>query len=267
MRASAFVGRDRRSEGFALVLALLAMMLLTFLGLTLAVTTSTELQIATNYKWSQQALFNAETGIELGRRLLQNQDWSTLLPVARTNVETDVLSPAAVPGRRDYENLACDTRGYVGYGRVLVVDNPIQEISDISSLDALDVSATESGVPTRLQGTFTLWVRRALVSNEDLTRSDAVSNLELVLTSEGTAPYTGAATAFTSANRAVRTMEVQLSAELVVCSTRSAQQGASSSGAGFAACTNLDEEALTSELEYAESRGAAVGEGTAFTGE
>jgi len=52
--------QKRRSErGFALILAILSLMLLTFLGLTLATTTSTELQIATNYRWSQQALYNA----------------------------------------------------------------------------------------------------------------------------------------------------------------------------------------------------------------
>ena len=48
--------------GFALILAILALLLLTFLGLTLAATTSTELQIATNYRWSQQALYNARSG-------------------------------------------------------------------------------------------------------------------------------------------------------------------------------------------------------------
>ena len=63
---------DRRpgERGFALVLAILSLMLLTFLGLTLATTTSTELQIATNYRWSQQALYNAEAGIEAARIIL-----------------------------------------------------------------------------------------------------------------------------------------------------------------------------------------------------
>ena len=60
--------RDRRHEGgFALILAILALMLLTFLGLTLATTTSTELRIATNYRWNTQALYNAEAGIEADR--------------------------------------------------------------------------------------------------------------------------------------------------------------------------------------------------------
>ncbi len=55
--------RADEEQGFALVLAILALLLLTFLGLTLAVNTTTELQIATNFKWSQQALFNAEAGV------------------------------------------------------------------------------------------------------------------------------------------------------------------------------------------------------------
>ena len=42
--------------GFALILAILAHAP-EFLGLTLATTTSTELQIATNYRWSQQARY------------------------------------------------------------------------------------------------------------------------------------------------------------------------------------------------------------------
>ena len=54
--------KPRSERGFALVLAILALMLLTFLGLTLAATTSTELKIASNYRWSQQARYNAEAG-------------------------------------------------------------------------------------------------------------------------------------------------------------------------------------------------------------
>ena len=61
---------QRRQAGFALILAILSLMLLTFLGLTLAATTSTELQIATNYRWSQQALYNAEAGLEAAKLLL-----------------------------------------------------------------------------------------------------------------------------------------------------------------------------------------------------
>ena len=63
-------------------------MLLTFLGLTLATTTSTELQIATNYRWSQQALYNAEAGLEAAKLLLAqvamaDGDFRNILPTAR----------------------------------------------------------------------------------------------------------------------------------------------------------------------------------------
>ena len=81
--------RAHRQAGFALILAILSLMLLTFLGLTLAATTSTELQIATNYRWSQQALYNAEAGLEAAKLLLAqvaqvDGDFRNILPTART---------------------------------------------------------------------------------------------------------------------------------------------------------------------------------------
>ena len=86
--------RDRRHEGgFALILAILALMLLTFLGLTLATSTSTELRIATNYRWNTQALYNAEAGIEAGKRALQNLSWLQILPAKRA----DWTPPATLP--------------------------------------------------------------------------------------------------------------------------------------------------------------------------
>ncbi len=256
--------RERRSEGFALILALLAMMLLTFLGLTLAVTSTTELQIATNYKWSQQAFFNAEAGIEIGKRLLQGADWGDILP----EVRVDVGDTPTAENDRDYENSDCDTRGNIGYGRVVTLGaNVFEDVSDVSTLFAA-VPAEVDGIPTRLRGTFTLWVRRPLVPVDDGTFVDEPSNELLILTSEGTAPYTGPVPAFTAANRAVRTMEVRLSAQVLPpCSARSAQAGAGSGSAGFGACTGLTDESLSEELDYAASRGAAVGTGEQFTGE
>ena len=88
MEDRSFEGR-RGERGFALVLAILSLMLLTFLGLTMATTTSTELQIATNYRWSQQALYNAEAGLEAARIVLSNvadvtTQWRRSCPPART---------------------------------------------------------------------------------------------------------------------------------------------------------------------------------------
>ena len=93
--------RDRRQEsGFALILAILALMLLTFLGLTLATTTSTELRIATNYRWNTQALYNAEAGIEAGKRVLQTLNWDAALPACRGDSLCNPGPPECLPGRR-----------------------------------------------------------------------------------------------------------------------------------------------------------------------
>src|SRR5258708_16373291 len=79
--------------GFAFILALLALMLLTFLGLALATSTSTELRIATNYRWQQQALYNAEAGIEAGRSLLRGVDFETILAPARGSTRGADVAP------------------------------------------------------------------------------------------------------------------------------------------------------------------------------
>src|SRR6185503_6442223 len=71
---------DRSERGVALVLAILALLLLTFLGLTLTATTSTEVQIANNFRWSQQALYNAEAGMEAARRLITTATPAVILP-------------------------------------------------------------------------------------------------------------------------------------------------------------------------------------------
>jgi hypothetical protein len=103
-------GRARKQAGFALILAILSLMLLTFLGLTLAATTSTELQIATNYRWSQQALYNAEAGLQAAKLLLAqvsvvDGDFRNILPTARAGTWSYGITGAPwrpaepVPGR------------------------------------------------------------------------------------------------------------------------------------------------------------------------
>src|SRR5688572_15110507 len=125
----------RRTEsGFALILAILALMLLTFLGLTLATTTSTELQIATNYRWSQQARYNAEAGIEAAKSALRTINWAAVLPAPRPATWPGNAAPAGPGGgaaapsarpdewgnaTRNFENWECDQRGNgLGYGVV-----------------------------------------------------------------------------------------------------------------------------------------------------
>ena len=230
----------RPSEsGFALILAILALMLLTFLGLTLAATTSTELQIATNYRWSQQALYNAEAGLEASKIVLSRVAstttyWETLLGVPRA-VPWTGIGPDPGPGvGRDYVNKACSgDKGGVGYGKVLT-EGPIR-YEDVNNF---------MGQP--LNGAFTVWVRRVLsVDNKGLYTDDP-DNSSIVVTAEGVAPFTASATgsAFVRANQAVRLLEVRYNLEVnktgESCNDhQSAQVGQGPAGDNFNPCAIL----------------------------
>lgn len=245
-------------SGFALVLALLALLLLTFLGLTLAVTTSTELQIATNYRWSEQARYVAEAGVEAGKIMLRETvSWENLLPSARGTAwygnETVPNVPAgqaaARTGVRDWENGLCDTKGQgMGYGRVLDWNGGPQQYVNQFPLD---------GPP--LNGSFTLWVRRPIHYLPDGSMVDwgtpltvplaPADNDNLILVAEGIAPFRamgGSAAQQQMANRAKATyvIEVALShapALLGGCdSPLSGQQGKGPGGANFGGCEKLD---------------------------
>lgn len=244
-------GHARAGEsGFALILAILALMLLTMLGLALATTTSTELQIATNYRWSQQALYNAEAGVEVGKIILRSvqPDFSTVLPAARTTPWTGLTSPSVAGGgatfaysradawgnsSRNYESWSCDQKGNgMGYGVVLddgTASAPYQYVS--------------TAIGQNLNGAFTLWVRRPLDFRPDTQLDDySLDNNNLVLVSEGIAPFTAGniTTAFGTTNRAVQFIEVSLARASTTaagtCGSRSGQVGGGPLGAGFGGC-------------------------------
>ncbi len=266
----------RREAGFALILAILALMLMTFLGLTLATSTSTELQIATNYRWSQQAYYNSEAGIEYGKALLRYMNWSLLLPTARMGgseagcvttgpsagfkcwwltTKTPPENPPAEPPpyarpdthgnpTRNFENSACDVfGGGMGYGVALDDGGgfgPYQHVTNIP------------GVPA-LNGSFTLWIRRDQIANLDGSFSDAPegADLGLVLTSEGTAPFAGenSALAFTQQNRAVKTLQATLARTLgTPCGTRGGQVGGGPEGSNFSPCDPITGDSLNGLL-------------------
>jgi len=247
-----------RQGGFALILAMLALLLLTFLGLTLATTTSTELQIATNYRWSEQALYVAEAGVEAGRIFLRGvADWNTILPTARDGVtwNTATVDPAALPvgggtsatfarndewgnATRNFEAGTCDkySRG-VGYGVVL---------DDGSAAAPYQYKTTVFG--RTLPGAFTIWVRRPVWRDAVGTLTDyAISNGTLcatcdddniIMVVEGVAPFiTGAAGV---QGRAVRVLEYTLSKATPLatgpCGSRAGQTGGGPEGANFSAC-------------------------------
>jgi hypothetical protein len=233
-------GRARRGErGFALVLAILSLMLLTFLGLTLAATTSTELQIATNYRWSQQALYNAEAGLEAARIVLSRvadptSKWQLQLPQARSG-EWDPGSapvPKETPSGRDFEKKSCDSWGGIGYGLVLREGTtPYQDVSTFGGAS--------------LNGAFTVWVRRLLITSVAGQFSDSTSDDSLIIVSEGVAPFVGPSDAFTRARQATRVLETSYA--LVLASTgepcglgrMQGQEGGSPMGENFNPCANL----------------------------
>ena len=210
--------RDRRHEGgFALVLAILALMLLTFLGLTLATTTSTELRIATNYRWNTQALYNAEAGIEVGKRILQSLSWLQVLPAKRLDWTPSTGLPLSAPvtatplvgtaGTRNFEMGDCDRQGNgIGYGHVLYDGTNVFE--------NVTIAPGLTSAPA-LNGAFTLWVRRPVVRGTvgGTWADDDHGGLNdtMILTAEGIAPYTGAAgSTFSRNNVARRIIEVSV---------------------------------------------------------
>ena len=225
-----------REQGFAFIIAILSLMLLTFLGLTLAATTSTELQIATNYRWAQQAQYNAEAGLEVARVVLSNvadpaSGWQTQLPPARTGYWAPGAAPSlgGTPAGRDYYNQNCDQRGGVGYG--LVLTEGATRYEEISNFQGNAVN-----------GAFTIWIRRPLLVANDGQYADETRNDTLIVVSEGVAPYTGGGSAFTRARQATRVLETRFGLALSTVGNpcglgkQQGQEGGSPMGENFNPC-------------------------------
>jgi hypothetical protein len=273
----------QKQAGFALILAILALMLLTFLGLTLAATTSTELQIATNYRWSQQAYYNAEAGIEAGKIVLRNivPDWSTVLPGRRAGTW---CSPASGSGctspapncaagdggcttpagsgtaTRNWElgtaaDVAAGCAPWLGTGYGAVLGDGTNVYENVTNF---------LGQP--VNGAFTLWVRRDVVpvlgvAGGAAAYQDDPNNGAIVLTAEGVAPQpANVPGALPQAARAVRVLQVKLSRGLTSsgCQAAEGQMGTTASGANFGACAPLS----TGSVDQALGGGAAVAENT-----
>ena len=70
----------RREDGIALIVALMAMMLMTALGVALILTTSTETMITANFRNGQEALYAADAALERAMDdILTVPDWNNLL--------------------------------------------------------------------------------------------------------------------------------------------------------------------------------------------
>jgi hypothetical protein len=240
-----------RESGFALILALLALTLLTTMGLALANSTSVELQIATNQRWTESARYNAEAGLEYAKSLLvAAPDWGALLPPARvtnhwlpnawTGTAPDV-SPIFTNATRNFESYRCDQRGYgMGYGVVY----------DDGTTNGLQEYRSEIG-GVSLNGAFTIWIRRPVMwsggGGTGTTLQDYPSDDVVIVAVEGVAPYTGTANAgvLAAANRSVYMVEALLTRkgapvlDQSQCNTRQGQAGGSSSGGNTAGCVSL----------------------------
>ena len=263
-----------RDSGFAFVLAILALLLLTFLGLTLATTTSTELQIATNYRWSQQAIANAEAGLEAAKVILRDTGggtWVGILPADRGAGTTWIVSdgtstppPGPPPpfmdtsgGLRGGENGPCDIRGGgVGYGAVLVSSTgPIQDRTTLFGQN--------------LNGAVTVWIRRGVIQNTDGTYKDDAVNSAAVITAEGVAPYTtgSGGTALAQANQAVHVLQASYLMQVgdaSACTSYNAQGGGGVSGSGFWGCGIT--ETLSSAFDPGGALAGAGGTGVSIAG-
>ena len=211
--------RRKRNEGSAFVISILVLFVLTVLGLALMLTTTTEKEIAINYRWGEQAFFNADAALEYGKNVLAsyalvNGNFQALLPPPRgpgdpfqTTVSDDTVpwggahpEGGAVPcdpataGCRDYQYYIdrCDavdcTRVYIG--RVLRRPDNSPVMYDFRAPAGTPGDLDGDGARD-LDGTFTVWVRRPLQGNADygaVGTSSEDKHDRVILTAEGTAP-------------------------------------------------------------------------------
>src|ERR1019366_8720270 len=81
------IGDER---GSALVVALMAMLLLSALGMALVMTTMTESKIAGNYSNAEEGLYAADAGLEVSLQdLLTVPDWNSILAGTTTSAFID----------------------------------------------------------------------------------------------------------------------------------------------------------------------------------
>ncbi|OLD22050.1 MAG: hypothetical protein AUJ01_01060 [Acidobacteria bacterium 13_1_40CM_3_65_5] len=87
----------RREDGIAMIVAMMAMLLMTALGLALVLTTSSETMIAHNYRNSSEALYAADAVLERAMDdILTVADWNKLIDPATPG---GMMQSAFVDGR------------------------------------------------------------------------------------------------------------------------------------------------------------------------
>jgi hypothetical protein len=95
-----------------------------------------------------------------------------------------------------------------------------------------------------LNGAFTVWIRRGLEmsANNQLQDSNTTSNV--VIVSEGVAPFWGAGDAFTRSRQATRILETRFALEVTTagdpCRSPIGQEGGSPTGENFNPCALIN---------------------------
>jgi len=100
----------RDEQGVALIIALMASMLLTALGIALVMVTNTETQITANFRNGQEALYAADAGVErVVQDLLLVPRWNDILTGTMTSAFMDSTSTPYLPGGGIQVNLTTAT--------------------------------------------------------------------------------------------------------------------------------------------------------------
>jgi hypothetical protein len=204
-------------QGSAFVISVLILFVLSVLGMALMLTTTTEKDIAINYRWGEQAFFNADAALEYGKNvlgdyLLRDGDFEEILPPPRGDATVaDASAPwgdarpdplscdPTTPGCRDYQYFVdhCPpgatgpcVRVYIG--RVLQRRDGTPVQYDFRLPGGIIPGDLDGDAVADLEGTVTLWVRRPVVGTRDYGALGPNNPTELhdrvILTAEGTAP-------------------------------------------------------------------------------
>jgi hypothetical protein len=99
----------RRENGIAMIIAMMAMLLMSALGIALVMTTSSETMIANNYRNSSEALYAADAVLERSMDdLLTVADWNKLLDGSTQSAFVDGLGLSSVRTLPDGSTIRLD---------------------------------------------------------------------------------------------------------------------------------------------------------------